>query len=112
MQTDLRRLIAALLVFFPWGGGAAAQSTESDDWTHQKCDLYNVAWQDVQSSYDLSGASERFLEKHQNFINLGCPEDMRVCAISPKEIELANLLTILSMNEGMASTFVPFGCPE
>lgn len=112
MRTDLPHLITATLLLAPWAGGAAAQSTDSDDWTRQKCDLYSAAWEDVQASYDLSGVSERFLEKHGNFINLGCPEDVRVCAVSPADIELANLMTILSMNEGMASTFVPFGCPD
>jgi hypothetical protein len=66
----------------------------------------------VKTARDLSGISNRFLARHQAFIDLGCPESMRVCTSSRSEIELANLMTVLSMNEGMASTFAPFGCPE
>lgn len=112
MPINLLRLFSAPLLFTLCAGGAVSQSVGADDWTRQKCDLYGAAWQDIQASHDLAGVSERFLEKHQSFIALGCPEDMRVCAVAPADIELANLLTILSMNEGMASTFVPFGCPD
>ncbi|MDU9002301.1 hypothetical protein [Sedimentitalea todarodis] len=112
MRTDLHRLVTMAVLLALWADGVAGQDAVADNWTRQKCDLYSAAWQDVQASFDTSVVSEEFLEKHQNFITLGCPADMRVCAVSPEEIELANLLTILSMNEGMASTFVPFGCPD
>lgn len=112
MRTDLFRLVFAPLLYALWTGGAISQSAGTDDWTRQKCELYGAAWQDVQASHDMAGVSDGFLEKHRNFIALGCPEDTRICVVSPEDIELANLLTVLSMNEGMASTFVPFGCPD
>ncbi len=95
-----------------WAGQALSQSAPADDWTRRKCDLYGAAWQDVVRTHDMAGIRPGFLKKHQDFIDLGCPQDMRVCAASAGEIRLADLMTILSMNEGMASTFVPFGCPD
>lgn len=112
MRTDLFHLIFAPMLYCLWVGGAVSQSAEADDWTRQKCDLYSAAWQDVEASQGMAGVSDDFLEKNRNFIALGCPESMRICAVSPEDIDLANLLTVLSMNEGMASTFVPFGCPD
>lgn len=38
------------------------------------------------------------------------PSPADVCPVTEAELELANLLTIMTMNEGMASTFVPFKC--
>ena len=51
-----------------------------------------------------------FLEQNEQFIAGGCQDRGNVCSQSEKEIEFANLLTIMTMNEGMASTFVPFSC--
>lgn len=112
MRADRRDLIAGLAVLCCWNAQALAQSDNVDDWTRTKCDLYGSAWQDVMAFYDFSGISKTFRDQHQNFIDLKCPEDLRICAVSPEEIALANMLIVLSMNEGMASTFAPFGCPD
>lgn len=105
------RLWISLSVFFPVTY-AFAQDVTPDSWSLQKCALYSAAWGDVRKSYDLTGASPEFLADHQSFVDQGCPGEMRVCAVTAKDIELANTMIILSMNEGMASTFAPFGCTD
>lgn len=107
MKPDLRAILICL-----WPGILTAQQDTRDDWTIRKCALYAAAWQDVKKTHDLTAASAGFLARHQVFIDLGCPEGMRVCAVTPRDIEFADLMTILSVNEGMAGTFVPFGCPQ
>lgn len=91
---------------------AQAEDTAADAWTRQKCDLYSAAWQNVPDIHDMTGASPQFLAQHQGFIDSGCTSDEKICATTARDLELANLMTLLSMNEGMASTFAPFGCPD
>ncbi|MEY8829874.1 hypothetical protein AB9K34_15920 [Sedimentitalea sp. XS_ASV28] len=112
MRTDLLHPLFVVALLWGWAVPALSQPAASDAWTRRKCDLYGAAWQAVLGGYDMTGIRTGFVEKHQSFIDLGCPEDMRVCAATPEEIRLADVMTILSMNEGMASTFVPFGCPD
>ena len=82
------------------------------DWSAQKCALYADGWQWVLSTQDLSGISSAFLTDHQRFIDAGCDHSIEICPQSGAEYALADLLTVISMNEGMASTFVPFACPQ
>lgn len=82
----------------------------ADEWTMRKCDLYQAAFADAVALRGRDGLRPRFLEANRAFIAAGCVQRGRVCAETPEEIALADLLTIMTMNEGMASTFVPFGC--
>jgi hypothetical protein len=93
-------------------GPAAGQDSPPDDWARRKCALYATAWQRVLDTRDMGGIGADFIATHRAFIDSGCDAAIRVCPRSPGEIALADLLTVLSMNEGMASTFVPFDCPE
>lgn len=91
---------------------AAWPVAAGEDWARQKCALYASAWQQVLETADLQDIGADFIAAHQRFIDSGCDAGIRVCARTRAEIALADLLTVLSMNEGMASTFVPFGCPK
>ncbi|MBK0327397.1 hypothetical protein I5535_08825 [Rhodobacteraceae bacterium F11138] len=106
MRIDTR--LPALLLALGWGSAGVAQ----DAWTQRKCGLYAAAWQQVLDANALDGVRETFRQRHQDFIDRGCPAETRICARTQAEIDLADLMTVLSMNEGMASTFVPFGCPD
>ncbi len=109
MRIEPQRLIAAILgglIGLPLGADA------QDGWSGRKCDLYANAWRDVLATRDLRDVSAGFIARHQAFVDGGCPGTTRICLQNPADIALADLLTVLSMNEGMASTFVPFGCPD
>lgn len=97
---------------FYLAGIAQAEPTPLSEWSAQKCVLYSEAWDWVLKTQDLSGISSGFLTDHQRFITAGCDHSIEICPMSEAEYALADLLTILSMNEGMASTFVPFACPS
>ena len=56
------------------------------------------------------GMRSSFLTENETFIVSGCVKETPICPVTNQEIALANTLTIMTMNEGMASTFVPFGC--
>jgi hypothetical protein len=89
---------------------AVAQALEGLTWSEQKCVLYDRAVEAALDFQGLDGLREEFLTENQTFIDGGCLTPGNVCPITDAELELANLLTILTMNEGMASTFVPFKC--
>ncbi|MBU2982586.1 hypothetical protein KO498_12280, partial [Lentibacter algarum] len=91
-------------------GLAVAEPVPLSEWTAQKCVLYTEGWNWVLETQDLSGARSEFLSEHQSFIDAGCDHAIEICPLSKGDLALANLLTLISMNEGMASTFVPFAC--
>ncbi len=79
-------------------------------WTEQKCVLYQRAFGDALRLLGSEGISDTFLTENTAFIEGGCVDRGQVCPKSVRELELANMLTVMTMNEGMASTFVPFSC--
>jgi len=101
---------AAALFWFV--GTALAEPPPASDWTTQKCVLYAEGWAWVLKTQDLSGTSSGFLTEHQRFIDEGCNHSIEICPETKADFALADLLTVISMNEGMASTFVPFACPQ
>ncbi len=89
----------------------SAAAIAADAWTTRKCELYASAWN---RALDLHGRQELgadFIGNHDAFIATGCADGRKTCPTTDAEIRLADTLTVLSMNEGMASTFVPFACP-
>ena len=80
-------------------------------WTEQKCALYDRAFHDALGMVDADGVTPAFLAQNEVFISGGCTGYVRICPMTADEYRLADILTLMTMNEGMASTFVPFGCP-
>lgn len=87
-----------------------AQSLEGLTWPEQKCVLYQGAWEAALDSTGPDGISEAFIAGSAEFVASGCTIRGNVCPRSPQEFKLADLLTLMTMNEGMASTFAPFHC--
>jgi hypothetical protein len=81
-------------------------------WTEQKCVLYQRAWDSAYAAIGPDGISAEFISKNTAFISTGCQDPIGVCPQSDEEIDMANMLTVMTMSEGMASTFVPFNCPD
>lgn len=80
------------------------------DWAQRKCDLYSEGWAWVLQTQDLVGVGRVFIDRHQAFVDANCDHAISTCPVTEGERHLADLLTTISMNEGMASTFVPFAC--
>jgi hypothetical protein len=89
-----------------------SQAFAQDNWTKRKCDLYSEAWIWVLETQDLAGVRTAFIKEHQAFIDANCNHAIMICPVTKGDEHLADLLTVMSMNEGMASTFVPFACTE
>lgn len=104
----MRLLLFLILVFPPVP--SVAQSLEGLTWPEQKCVLYDHAVEAAIGHLGEDGLTEDFLSDNRAFIEDGCETPGRVCPRTDAELELANMLTIMTMNEGMASTFVPFNC--
>jgi hypothetical protein len=90
--------------------GAAAPNREGSSWTEVKCARYRKAWTDALARRGEQGLGREFIERHEAFLASGCTARADVCPRSPEELDLANILTILAMNAGTASTFLPFAC--
>lgn len=88
------REAVALAVMLVMGSMAKAEETPAD----------------ALAALGPEGLSPRFIEENQTFIASGCVAPARICAKTAQDYALADLLTMMTMNEGMASTFVPFGC--
>lgn len=84
----------------------------SDSWTEEKCVLYKHIFSDALTLQGHEGLSNDFLSTNQRFIDKGCKGERTLCPHSEAELAFADLLTVMTMNEGMASTFVPFGCAD
>lgn len=83
---------------------------ERSDWQTKKCDVYAKALAEILDHVGRERVSERFLAQNQAFIDSGCLADVDACPESEAEIEIANGLTIATMNAGAASSFSPFRC--
>lgn len=93
---------------------AWAEDAQFEDmtWTKQKCVLYQRAWDWAYYSIGPDGISAKFVAQNESFVATGCIERTVVCPRSSEEFDMANMLTVMTMNEGMASTFVPFTCRD
>ncbi|MFX0545851.1 hypothetical protein ACEWPL_009930 [Roseovarius sp. S1116L3] len=82
----------------------------SPDWSARKCSLYSAAFTDALAARGTEGLRPEFLAANEAFIASRCREVPDLCAEGPEEVALIDMLTVMTMNEGMASTFVPFAC--
>ena len=104
--------LTLLLALCPGGGvsRAAAQDARAPSWSEVKCARYKTAWTQALARRGRRGLGQEFVDRHEAFLASGCTGKADVCPRSAEELELANILTILAMNAGTASTFLPFAC--
>jgi hypothetical protein len=89
---------------------ASAQDSRTPTWPEVKCARYTKSWTEALARRGTQGLSPEFLASHEAFLASGCTAQADVCARSPQELELANIMVIRAMNAGTASTFLPFTC--
>ena len=106
MRTALACLVTAWAVL----GGLPAQSQDSSpSWSEVKCARYKQAWAEVLARRG-KGLGREFVDRHEAFLASGCTSPIDVCPRSEAELDFANVMVILAMNAGTASTFPPFRC--
>ncbi|POR54225.1 hypothetical protein [Bosea psychrotolerans] len=89
---------------------AFAQDSQPQSWSEVKCARYKKAWSEALTRRGTQGLGPEFLADHEAFLASGCMAQANVCPKSAEELELANIMVILAMNAGTASTFLPFSC--
>ena len=87
-----------------------AAPVDPQRWHDLKCARYTRAWDQALAHQGKQGLGAAFLEAHAAFLASNCTRKSDVCARSPEELRLANIMVVLSMNAGTASTFPPFYC--
>ena len=87
-----------------------AQPKPPENWPAVKCERYTKAYADALAKFGRKGLSQPFLDSHEAFLASGCSIKGEVCPRSKEELDLANVMVIMGMNQGMASTFMPFAC--
>jgi hypothetical protein len=104
--------IAAFLTFMAASGLAPvlAQNAQGQSWSEVKCARYTKSWTEALAKRGKQGLSREFLETHEAFLASGCTSPIDVCPRSEAELDFANVMVILAMNAGTASTFPPFRC--
>ena len=114
-------LAMALGAMLPTLGPAAAQTgappeapaeTPADSWSQTKCRLYSDAFARAIDERGTTGLGPEFLLAHQAFLDSGCTGTRDVCPRSQQELALADLLSVVAINEGMTGSFLPFACPR
>ena len=91
---------------------ALAQQPQPKAWSQEKCDRYAKVYSEALAKMQLPGVSVEFIEMHDAFMASGCIARAQVCPRSQDELRLVNVLIIMGMNAGMASTFFPFACRQ
>lgn len=105
------RVLATIAACLCLGMPAMAQEPAPTQWQVTKCRVYADALADARR--DREGAlSKPFLDGNEAFIARGCTERVPVCPRTEADLEIANILTIVAMNAGTASTFLPFACTD
>jgi hypothetical protein len=79
-------------------------------WQVEKCEVYRKALADILDHMGRDGVSASFLERNNEYIDSGCLAAVDACPKTDKDVEIANGLTIATMNAGAASSFSPFRC--
>lgn len=89
-----------------------AQPAPPENWPAIKCERYTKAWAEALAKFGRKGLGQPFLDSHEAFLASGCSIKGAVCPRSKEELDIANVMVIMGMNQGMASTFMPFACPR
>ena len=89
-----------------------AQPAPPENWPAIKCERYTKAYGEALSRLGRKGLGQDFLDDHEAFLASGCSIKGEVCPRSAEELNLANIMVVMGMNQGMASTFMPFACPK
>lgn len=104
----MRYILPAALLFVL---ASPLPATAQSDWPTEKCRLYESYWTEALERFGSDDLNYNFIAANENFIAAGCSEKGTACPRSTQELDIANALSILMINAGAASTFLPFHCP-
>ena len=87
-----------------------AETRPAETWPEVKCARYSQATADALARFGTKGLGAEFLDRHAAFLATGCTGVANVCPRSAEELHFANVMVMVGMGQGMASTFMPFAC--
>jgi hypothetical protein len=108
----VRNRIGLIFAISIWPVASALAQAPAPSWSDTKCARYKAGWAEALKRRGERGLSAEFRERHEAFIASGCTAKADVCPRSAEEFAMADVMTIVAMNAGTASTFLPFACPK
>ena len=103
------RAAAASALLVAAGLGTSAAGVEPD-WPQRKCFRYGRDWNEAMRRFGRDGLSAAFLAGNEALIGSGCAAAAKICPKTAKDRRIADILALRVVNEGMSTTFLPFGC--
>lgn len=90
---------------------AQAAESETPNRVEEMCLAYETLVKEAIQAQGPEGLRVEFLTKNQVFIDGGCLDRDRICPMTDEEWTLAEDLVARTKQDGIATSFVPFGCP-
>lgn len=109
MTSSICKGLAWLGVLLLASAGTVA-TAKADAWSEKKCALYGDAWNRVLEWRGGEGLGQDFVEGNKRFIAGGCSTPASVCPKSAAEFEVADMLSMMAVSQGITGSFLPFGC--
>jgi hypothetical protein len=110
MTRFMRAIAAAALAAIAREPAAADAPAPNRGWQKEKCFRYARDWNEALRRYGQDGLSAEFVAGNAAFIRSSCLSRDKVCPRADKDRQLADVLAIRVVNEGMSTTFLPFDC--
>lgn len=104
--------IMLISVVLPIGLSLTHSNAQSASWRETKCALYQTHRDELRSKVPANTFSAAFDQQEAAFVASGCTERVYACPHSKAELDYANLMSVVMMNEGTTGSFLPFGCQE
>jgi hypothetical protein len=107
---NIMQVFAGVVLVVSYVQMAQAGQSAAASWTEKKCRLFTNF--SIENGGEGSGLGQDFLTRQNRFIQSGCVARIHVCPTSPAELDYANRMSILMINEGATGSFLPFLCDQ
>ena len=115
MNKTIRNIVLGVMLatfITPIGLAITESHAQNANWRATKCALYQTHRDDIRAQMPANATSTAFDDQEDEFVASGCTARAYVCPQNRAELEYANLMSVVMMNEGATGSFLPFACKE
>ncbi|WP_143589760.1 hypothetical protein [Thalassospira mesophila] len=106
--SNIVQVLAVAMLVVSFGKNAQAGQGSATTWSEKKCELFTK----FGTEQGATGLGQAFLARQDQFIQSGCVARIHVCPTSQGELDYANRMSLLMINEGATGSFLPFLCDQ